>query len=90
MDDSKSEWKKSLVDFLFLFVFYETVLLFGAFLILKMIFVQTLNFSIIGYMFENVKESIRQLSFIDFLDKAKGLSMILTFFSSMLAFGSME
>lgn len=90
MNDSKNEWKKSLVEFLFLFVIYETMLLFGVFLILKMTFVQSLNLPIIGYMFENVKESIRQLSFIDFLHKAKGISVLLTFFSTILAFGSME
>ncbi|MGM0220157.1 hypothetical protein [Enterococcus sp. AZ126] len=90
MNDSKNKWKKALIEFLFLFVIYETMLLFGVFLILKMTFVQTLNLPIIGYMFENVKESIRQLSFIDFLHKDIGLSVLLTFFASILAFGSME
>ncbi|MGX7203065.1 hypothetical protein BCR22_14555 [Enterococcus plantarum] len=90
MNDSKNEWKKSLIEFLFLFVIYEIVLLFGTFILIKMTFVQSLNLPIIGYMFENVKESIRQLSFIDFLHKDRGLSVLLTFFASILAFGSME
>ncbi|OTN83751.1 hypothetical protein A5819_003731 [Enterococcus sp. 7E2_DIV0204] len=90
MNDSKNEWKKSLIEFLFLFVIYETMLLFGAFILIKMIFVQSLNLPIIGYMFENVKESIQQLSFIDFLHKAKGISVLLTYFSTILAFGSIE
>lgn len=90
MNDSKNEWKKSLIEFLFLFVIYEIVLLFGTFILIKMTFIQSLNLPIIGYMFENVKESIRQLSFIDFLHKDRGLSVLLTFFASILAFGSME
>ncbi|MEI5992450.1 hypothetical protein A5881_004006 [Enterococcus termitis] len=90
MNDSKNDWKKSLVEFLFLFVIYETMLLFGAFILIKMSFVQSLNLPIIGYMFENVKESIRQLSFIDFLHKAKGIALLITLFASILAFGSME
>lgn len=90
MNDSKNEWKKSLIEFLFLFVIYEIVLLFGTFILIKMTFVQSFNLPIIGYMFENVKESIRQLSFIDFLHKDRGLSVLLTFFASILAFGSME
>ncbi|GGD03214.1 hypothetical protein [Enterococcus wangshanyuanii] len=90
MNDNKNEWKKSLIEFLFLFVIYEIVLLFGIFLLIKVTFLQSVNLPIIGYMFENVKESIRQLNFIDFLHKDKGLSMLLTFFASILAFGSME
>lgn len=90
MNDSKNEWKKLLIEFLFLFFIYEIVLLFGTFILIKMAFLQSFNLPIIGYMFENAKESIRQLSFIDFLHKDKGLSVLLTVFASILAFGSME
>jgi len=90
MNDSKNDWKKSLVEFLFLFVIYETMLLFGAFILIKMTFVQSLNLPMIGYIFENVKDSIQQFSFLDFLNKAKGIALLITLFASILAFGSME
>ncbi|MBO0475156.1 hypothetical protein JZO86_15770 [Enterococcus ureasiticus] len=90
MIDSKNQWKKSLVEFLLLFAIYEVVLLFGVFVIIKMIVLQAVNPPIIGFMFENVKEGIRQINFIDFLDKGKGLCLLLTFFSTALALGSMD
>ncbi|MEI5995649.1 hypothetical protein [Candidatus Enterococcus mansonii] len=90
MIDSKNQWKRSLVEFLLLFVIYEVVLLFEVFVIIKMIVLQAVNPPIIGFMFENVKEGIRQINFIDFLDNGKGLCVLLTFFSTVLALGSMD
>lgn len=90
MTDSKKQRKKSLVEFLLLFVIYEVVLLFGLFVIVKITFLQVVNPPIIGLLFGNEKEVVRQINFIDFLDKFKGLCMLSTLFSTILAFGSMD
>lgn len=90
MTDSKSQWKKSLVTFTFLFVIYEIVLVFGTFLFVKMLFLNIVNPPIIGFMFEGIKESIQRCSFFDFLNAAKELCLLLTCFSFALAYGSME
>lgn len=85
MNDSKNQWKLTLIEFVCLFVIIEAVILVGMYLIFKYFILNAVSLFSLSLMFEGVKENVQQVSFLSFLKSYKEVWLITSFLSLLLA-----
>lgn len=85
MNDSKNQWKVTLIEFICLFIIIEASILVGMYLIFNCFILNAVRLFSLSLMFEGVKESVQQVSFLSFLQSYKEVWLITSFFSLLLA-----
>lgn len=86
----KENMLEKIVPFIVLFFIWEAVILFATFTLFKLTILNVLDVSLLSFMFDSLKETIKEYSFIEFLVENKAFVGIASFFAVVLTFGTVE
>lgn len=86
----KENTLEKILPFIVLFLIWEVVILFGTFILFKLIMLNVIDATFFSLMFDSLKETIKDYSFINFLIDNKAFIGLASLFSVILTFGTVE
>lgn len=81
---------EKIVPFIVMFIIWELVILFGTFIIFKLSILVVSDISLLSFLVDHLRETIKEYNFIDFIIANKPYCILASFFSLILAFGTLE
>lgn len=90
MTEKKDNIFEKVLTFTILILLWETIILVGSFIIFKLSLLYVSDLSLLSFLVDNLRETIKEYSFIEFITANKPYCILVSFFSIILAFSTLE